>query len=83
MAARTPVVASDLAGYLNVATSGTDALLVPPSDPRALAQAIGSILDDPSAAASLIAGGEVRAGELSMENLARLYLDMYGGLVPR
>ena len=34
MAARTPVVASDLDGYRNVARSGADALLVPPGDPR-------------------------------------------------
>ena len=83
MAARTPVVASDLAGYRNVATHGTDAMLVPPSDAQALAGAIRSVLDDPSVAASLIAGGEVRAAELSMENLARLYVDIYAGLVPR
>ncbi len=80
MAARTPVVASDLAGYRNVATHGTDAILVPPSDPRALAAAIDSVLQDPSVAASLIAGGELRAAELSMENLARLYLDIYAEL---
>jgi phosphatidylinositol alpha-mannosyltransferase len=80
MAARTPVVASDLAGYRNVATHRTDALLVPPSDPEALAREIGWVLDDASVAASLIAGGEVRAAELSMENLARLYLDIYADL---
>ncbi len=80
MAAHTPVVASDLAGYRNVATDGTDAILVPPSDPEALAAAIGSVLEDASVAASLIAGGELRAAELSMENLARLYLDIYADL---
>ena len=81
MAARTPVVAGDLAGYRNVATDGVDAMLVPPSDPEALAASLGSVLDDPSVAASLVAGGELRAAELSMENLARLYLDIYAGLV--
>lgn len=80
MAARTPVVASDLAGYRNVATDGTDAILVPPSDPETLAAALGTVLEDTSVAASLIAGGELRAAELSMENLARLYLDIYADL---
>ena len=34
MAAQTPIVASDLPGYRNVARAGQDALLVPPADPR-------------------------------------------------
>ena len=37
MAAGTPVVASDLVGYRNVARPDQDALLVPPGDPVALA----------------------------------------------
>ena len=37
MAARTPVVASDLPGYRNVAIADRDALLVPPGDATALA----------------------------------------------
>ena len=39
MAAGTPVVASALDGYRNVATDGVDALLVPPGDADALADA--------------------------------------------
>ncbi len=40
MAAQTPVVASDLDGYRNVARSGADAILVPPGDAEALAAAL-------------------------------------------
>ena len=40
MAAGTPVVASALDGYRNVATDGVDAVLVPPGDPDALAAAL-------------------------------------------
>ena len=41
MAAGVPVVASDLTGYRAVARSGVDALLVPPGDAAALAEALG------------------------------------------
>ena len=70
MAASTPVVASDLPGYSNVARSGRDALLVPPGDTRALADALRRVLTDPTCAAELVASGEQRAGHFSMEQLA-------------
>ena len=40
MAASTPVVASRIDGYTNVATHDVDSLLVEPQDPRALADAL-------------------------------------------
>ena len=60
-------------------SSELNALITVTAD-EALAAAIGSVLEDASVAASLIAGGELRSAELSMENLARLYLDIYADL---
>jgi phosphatidylinositol alpha-mannosyltransferase len=80
MAAQTPIVASNLPGYHNVARSGADALLVPPDDADALADALRSILDSPSCAASLVASGQQRAEEFSMENLASRYVALYDQL---
>ncbi|MGZ4786581.1 MAG: glycosyltransferase family 4 protein, partial [Acidimicrobiales bacterium] len=77
MAADTPVVASDLPGYSNVARSGRDALLVPPGDTAALAAALRRVLTDPTCAAELVASGEQRAGHFSMERLAEAYLSLY------
>jgi phosphatidylinositol alpha-mannosyltransferase len=77
MAAGTPIVASDLQGYSNVARAGRDALLVPPGDHRALADALRGVLADPSAAAELVASGERRACQFSMENLAERYVELY------
>jgi len=78
MAAETPVVASDLPGYSNVAESGRDALLVEPGAPGPLADALRRLLTDPSEAAKYVAAGEHRARELSMERLAERYAELYG-----
>ncbi|MDP9389062.1 MAG: glycosyltransferase family 4 protein [Actinomycetota bacterium] len=81
MAASTPVVASDLPGYRNVALPGSAALLVPPGDPVALAAGLRRVLSDAVLAAELVAAGEARASELSMERLAELYVDLYDRVV--
>lgn len=48
MAAGTAVVASDIPGYRSVLRHELHGRLVPPGDPRALAEAIGTLLDNPS-----------------------------------
>ncbi len=81
MAARTPVVASDLPGYRNVATHDRDALLVPPGDPAALGGALRRVLTDPSLAGRLVEAGTERAEHLSMDRLAEAYLAIYDELL--
>jgi phosphatidylinositol alpha-mannosyltransferase len=61
MAAGVPVVATDIPGYREVARDGVDALLVPPADPGALAQAMGRILAEPAVATRLAEAGRSRA----------------------
>lgn len=77
MAAQTPVVASDLPGYANVARAGADAILVPPGDVRALADALANVLQNPTCAERLVASARERADEFSMDNLAARYVDLY------
>jgi phosphatidyl-myo-inositol alpha-mannosyltransferase len=77
MAAGTPVVASALDGYQNVATDGVDALLVPPGDVDALRVALQRVLDDPALARRLRASGGRRADEFSMVTLAERYVELY------
>ena len=83
MAAHTPVVASDLPGYRNVARHGREALLVPAGDAAALGSALARALEDRSTAASLVAGGEARAAEFSMDHLAERYLELYAEALAR
>lgn len=80
MAARTPVVASDIDGYRNVATDGVDARLVPPGDPDALAAALAEVLGDAGLAADLATGGATRAEAFSMAQLAQRYADLYASI---
>jgi phosphatidylinositol alpha-mannosyltransferase len=80
MAAQTPVVASDLPGYRNVARAGSDAVLVPPGDAGALARAIEGVLADATCTESLVSSGFQRAEEFSMDNLARRYIELYSAL---
>jgi phosphatidylinositol alpha-mannosyltransferase len=81
MAAGTPVVATDIAGYCNVARAGIDALLVPPGDPAALAAGLATVLSDDALAARLRRAGYERADRFSMQSLAGRYLDIYERLV--
>ena len=58
MAAATPIVASALDGYLNVATNEVDALLVEPNNPTDLEAALRRILLDQNLADRLVAQGQ-------------------------
>lgn len=53
MAARVPIVASDLPSTREVLSSGVNALLVQPNDPRALGEGIRRLLEDRSLAEGL------------------------------
>jgi phosphatidylinositol alpha-mannosyltransferase len=77
MAAGTPIVASNIAGYKNVATHEKHAELVEPGNPELLAAALTRVLEDKKYSASLILAGHERAAEFSMDRLAQLYLRYY------
>jgi phosphatidyl-myo-inositol alpha-mannosyltransferase len=81
MAAGTPLVASDLAGYSNVCRAGRDGVLVTPGDAPALAVALEKVLRNPDLQQQLTASGHDRAAEFSMRRLAEIYLEAYRELV--
>jgi phosphatidylinositol alpha-mannosyltransferase len=81
MAAGTPIVATDLPGYSRVARPGKEALLVQPGDATELADALRHVLTDADCATELSEAGSRRADELSMDNLADRYLEIYRRLV--
>jgi phosphatidylinositol alpha-mannosyltransferase len=82
MAAGTPVVASDIPGYRQVARADhEEALLVPPGDVEALAGALRRLLDDPALRERISLRGEQRAAEFSLHRLAERYLGVYASAV--
>jgi glycosyltransferase involved in cell wall biosynthesis len=70
LALRRPVVASDVAGIRQVVRHDETGLLVPPEDPRALAEAIVRLLGDPETGRRLGAAG--RALVLSRYSVAHM-----------
>ena len=83
MAAGTPVVASDISGYRDVARQDKEAVLVPGGDPAALAGGLRRVLDDATLAGRLVEAGTARAATFSMERLAARYADLYETLLAR
>jgi phosphatidylinositol alpha-mannosyltransferase len=77
MAAGLPVVASRIPGYDEVVRDGVDGLLVPPGDPRALADAAGRLLDEPELAGALSAAGAERAALYDWEVVAGRIEEVY------
>lgn len=77
MAAGTAIVAAELPGYRAVARPEEHAVLVPPGDATALSLALQRVLTDGSLATRLVAAGEQRATEFSMERLAQEYVALY------
>jgi phosphatidylinositol alpha-mannosyltransferase len=83
MAAGTPVVASDIPGYANVARPSKDAILVPPGDAGALAAALREALDGGPVIKAMTESAYERAAEHSLGSLARRYLELYEPLLAK
>jgi glycosyltransferase involved in cell wall biosynthesis len=82
LALRRPVVATHIGGIPEVIEHGATGLLVPPRDPRALAEAISRILSDRAGAARLADEGyRVAQSQFSAERMVREVEGLYGQLL--
>jgi glycosyltransferase involved in cell wall biosynthesis len=81
LASGTPLVATRVGGLPDIVEDGVSGLLVPPRDPAAMAQAIGSLLSDPGLADRIGEGAVVRAGEFSLRRTTDRVLALYGELL--
>jgi phosphatidylinositol alpha-mannosyltransferase len=77
MAAGSPVVASNIDGYRNVATDGENALLVEPANASELAAALAKVIADPRLAERLVVAGREHAQQFTMDALADRYIELY------
>jgi glycosyltransferase involved in cell wall biosynthesis len=80
LAAGTPLVATDVRGVRELVADGA-ALLVPPDDAEALAQALRRVLTDVDVRARLAAKGRAVAARYTEDDMCRRYLDLYQRLV--
>jgi starch synthase len=84
MACETPVVASAVGGIPEVVDNGRTGLLVPPSDPAALAAALNRLLDDPELARQMgIAGRQRAVAEFSWRTIAEQTVALYEEVLAR
>jgi phosphatidylinositol alpha-mannosyltransferase len=80
-AAGTPVVASDIAGYRDVARDGVDGVLVPPGDPAALGEALHDLAIDPERRAAMGLAARERAQRFAWENVTKEVVAAYGDAI--
>ncbi len=81
MAAARPLVVSSISSNREVVADGECAVLVAPGDREGLAAAIGTVLDDPGAAAAMATrAGERFRREYTATAMADRYLDLYSRL---
>ena len=76
-AASTPVVASDIPGYRDVAREGIDSLLVPPGDALALAETLRALALNPSRRAAMAISARERAERFSWTHVAEEVHEVY------
>lgn len=81
MAAGLPLVASDIAGYREVARHESEGLLVQPSDPAALAGGVRRILNDPALAQRLGENGFRRSRSFAWDRIIDRLEIVYDGLL--
>ena len=81
MAARLPVVASNIEGFAGVITNEATGLLVPPKNDAALADAVMRLRGDRDLREALAAQGQAQAAHYSWENVARRVMAYYERLL--
>src|SRR3954449_5669533 len=76
-AAGTPVVASDIAGYRDVARDGVDGVLIPPGDPAALGEALHDLAVDPERRARMGEAARERAQRFAWSHVTEEIVGAY------
>jgi sugar transferase (PEP-CTERM/EpsH1 system associated) len=81
MAAGLPVVATRVGGNPEIVEDGVSGLLVPPSDPQAMAAALVALARDPRRRQTLGASGRARGAAFSLPRMIERYEEMYASVL--
>jgi glycosyltransferase involved in cell wall biosynthesis len=81
MAHDAPLVATAVGGVPDVIDDGSSGLLVPPRDPRALADGLTQLLSDPQRRAALCTAARRRLDDFTIEVIAGRFADLYEELL--
>jgi len=81
MATGTPIVASDIPGYAGLISHGVEGLLVKPTDEKALASALLSLLQDKAMRDRMGENGKLKAKDYSWEVVAQKVMSYYQRLL--
>src|SRR4029078_4011736 len=76
-AAGTPVIASEIAGYSDVVTDGSDGILVPPADPQRLAEELQRLYLDPARREAMGTAARESAQRYAWPNVAAEVEEVY------
>lgn len=77
-AAGVPVVATKIAGVVDIVEDGVDGLLAAPGDPETLADAIIKVLKDPELSGALAKNGYLKAiSQFTLEKMAQATIQVY------
>lgn len=83
MAAGLPIVASSIDGNAELIEDGETGLLVPPSDPDALGDAVANLLGDPERARRLGDAAQTEAyGRFTIEEMVEAFENLYESIEP-
>lgn len=77
MASGTAVVASEIAGYNDVVTDGTDGVLVPPADPQALGEELLALWHEPERRVAMGEAGRQSAQRYAWSHIADEVTEVY------
>jgi glycosyltransferase involved in cell wall biosynthesis len=77
MAARIPVVATDVSGTRELVQDGQTGLLIPPAEPLTLARAITQVLQNRDQMGTIVDQAHQRVQDFSIQRVAAKHVEMY------
>jgi glycosyltransferase involved in cell wall biosynthesis len=76
-----PAIVTSVGDLPNMVEDGKDGLVIPPKDPKALAEAVVKLLKDDELRKQMGRNALKKAQELSWDNIAKMHMNVYEGVL--